>query len=317
VATIEVSEDALRRAASGEVFARAVQFVDAGKVGDLRAGGTVMSAIVAGIPVRVRILAGGIEGRCECVVSGGGPCAHAVAAALAWVREGEDEDAPDLFGVLRLQSRDWLASRLADLAAGDPALAALLLAEAEDAESSEAVADLRDGLDEALDELGEDAAEQGEYAEWYPDCGALDDLIEEAEDFLDDAPDAVRELADHVITRIEGVLDYENCFGSDLTEALERAQELHLQACRAGSPDVSRLAGRLVTGALEGGWGIFTDGIARYADVLGPAGLARCRELMARQTGERRGLEELRASLARAEKGLAQEPLAEEADVEP
>ena len=168
VATIEVSEDALRRAASGEVFARAVQFVDAGKVGDLRAGG----------------------------------------------------------------------------------------------------------------------------------------------------PDAVRELADHVITRIEGVLDYENCFGSDLTEALERAQELHLQACRAGSPDVSRLAGRLVTGALEGGWGVFTDGIARYADVLGPAGLARCRELLARQTGERHGLEELRASLARAEKGLAQEPLAEEADVE-
>jgi len=41
VATIEVSEDAVRRAASGEVFARAVELVDAGKVGDLRAGGTV------------------------------------------------------------------------------------------------------------------------------------------------------------------------------------------------------------------------------------------------------------------------------------
>jgi hypothetical protein len=115
---------------------------------------------------------------------------------------------------------------------------------------------------------------------------------------------------------MKGMLDYENCFGSDLTEALERAQELHLQACRAGSPDVSRLAERLVTGALEGGWGVFTDGIARYADVLGPAGLARCSELLARQTGKRHGLEELRASRARAEKGVAQESLAEEAGIE-
>jgi hypothetical protein len=79
---------------------------------------------------------------------------------------------------------------------------------------------------------------------------------------------------------------------------------------------VSRLAERLVTGALEGGWGVFTDGIVRYADVLGPAGLARCRELLARQTGKRHGLEELRASLARAEKGLAQSSLAEEAGIE-
>ncbi len=306
-----MSEDALRRAASGEVFARAVELVDAGKVGDLRAGGTVMSAIVAGIPVSVRILAGGIEG--QCAVREGGPCAHAVAAALAWVREGQDEDAPDLYSLLRLQSRDWLASRLANLAAGDPALAALLLAEAADAESPEAVGGLRDELDEVLDELEDDAAEQGEYAEWYPDCEALDELIEEAGEFLDDAPDEVRELADHVITRIEGLLDYENCFGSDLTGALEQAQELHLEACQAGSPDVSRLAERLVTGALDGGWGVFTDGIARYAHVLGPAGLARCRELLARQAGKRPGLKELRESLARAEQAIAEEALAAEA----
>jgi uncharacterized Zn finger protein len=313
VAIIEVSEEGLRRAARGDVYARAVELVDAGKVGDLRAGGTVLSAIVGGIPVSVRILAGGIEGRCECVTSTGDLCVHAVAAALAWVREGQDEDAPDLYGVLRLQSRDWLASRLADLAAGDPALTALLLAEAAEAESFEAVAGLRDELDEVLDELEEDAAEQGEYAEWYPDCEALDEMIEDAGEFVDDAPDDIRELADHVIMRIEGLLDYQNCFGSDLTGALEQAQELHWQACRAGSPDVSRLAERLVTGALESGWGVFTDGIAKYADVLGPAGLARCRELLARQTGERHGLGELRDSLARAENARAGGVLAEEA----
>ena len=316
MATIRVSEEGLRRAAGGEVFARAVELVDADKVADLRVGGTLMSAIVAGVLVRVRILAGGIEGQCQCVVPEAGPCAHAVAAALAWVRAGRDEDAPDLYGVLRLQSRDWLASRLADLAAGDPALTALLLAEAVGAESSEALEDLRDELDDVLDELEEEAADQGEYAEWYPDCEALDELIEEAEEFSGDAPDAVRELADHVITRVEGLLDYENCFGSDLTGALERAQEVHLEACRAGSPDVSRLAERLVAGALEGGWGVFTDGIAKYADVLGRDGLARCRELLARQTGKRDGLPELRESLARAEEAIARQAIAGEAGIE-
>lgn len=60
------------------------------------------------------------------------------------------------------------------------------------------------------------------------------------------------------------------------------------------------LAERLVNGALDSGWGVFTDAIARYADILGPAGLARCRELLERQQEKRHGREELRASLARA-----------------
>jgi hypothetical protein len=51
-----------------------------------------------------------------------------------------------------------------------------------------------------------------------------------------DAPDAVRELADHVITRTERLLNYENCYGEGITEALEKAQDVHLAACEAGRP---------------------------------------------------------------------------------
>jgi hypothetical protein len=44
----------------------------------------------------------------------------------------------------------------------------------------------------------------------------------------------VREPADHLIGRIERILNYENCYGYGMTEALTRAEDLHLDACRAG-----------------------------------------------------------------------------------
>jgi hypothetical protein len=95
-----------------------------------------------------------------------------------------------------------------------------------------------------------------------------------------DAPDAVRELADHVITRTERLLNYENCYSEGITEALEKAQDVHLAACEAGTPGLEAPAQRLATGALETGWGVSRDGPAKYVGVLGAAGLARYRELL-------------------------------------
>jgi hypothetical protein len=125
-----------------------------------------------------------------------------------------------------------------------------------------------------LDELEDEASNLGLYDEWYPDGETLNELLDEAAEFVPDAPDAVRELADHVITRTERLLNYENCYGEGITEALEKAQDVHLAACEAGTPDPEALAERLAAGALESGWGVFRDGPARYARVLGAAGLA-------------------------------------------
>ena len=228
MAVIEVSEDALRTVAGVEIYARAVEL--AGTVSDLRVAGTLLNAMVAGVPVSVRLLDGRIEGRCECDVPGGGPCAHAVAAALAWVQSGRDEDQPDLLEVLLTQSPEWLATRLAAIASDNAELTALLLAEALDPVAADAIAELRYDLDEELGELEEDAASQGDHGKWYPDAAYLAEMIEEAGEFLADAPDDVRELADHMITRIERLLDYANCCGSELTEALESARDLHGEA---------------------------------------------------------------------------------------
>jgi uncharacterized Zn finger protein len=278
MAVIEVSEDALRRGASDEVYSRAVGLV--GTVSDLRVAGTFLNATVSGVPTSVRLLDGGIEGRCECDGPDRGPCAHAVAAALAWLQGGQDEDAPELLEVLVTQSPEWLATRLAAIASGNAELTALLLAEAVDPDTAGAIAELRDELDEELAALEEDAAAPGNHGAWDPDAGNLAEMIEEAREFINDAPDDVRELADHVITRIERLLDHKNGQDCELTGALGLAQDLHRSACRAGYPDVVVLAERLVTGGLDSRWGVFTDAIARYADVLGPAGLARCQELL-------------------------------------
>jgi len=272
-------------------------------VSGLRAGGPVISATVDGVPVSVRILPDGIVGQCRCPAHG--LCAHAAAAVLAWVRTGTDADEPDLFEVLRMQDQDWLAARLAELAAADPALAGRLLAEAGDGQALQDMAGLRAELEEVLDELEDEASSLGLYDEWYPDGEALDELLDEAAEFVPDAPDAVRELADHVITRTEQLLNYENCYGEGITEALEKAQDVHLAACEAGTPDPEALAERLAAGALESGWGVFRDGPARYARVLGAAGLARYRELLANAPARQHGQDELWTSLHRAETAQA------------
>jgi len=262
-----------------------------------------------GLRTRVCVRVDG--GRAECrdtsevrPASADGLCAHAVAAALAWVRTGTDADEPDLFEVLRMQDPDWLATRLAELAAAAPALAERLLAEAEDGEALEDVAGLRAELNEVLDELEDEASSLGLYDEWYPDGEALDGLLDEAAEFVPDAPDAVRELADHVITRTERLLNYENCYGEGIAEALEKAQDVHLAACEAGTPDPEALAERLATGAL-GGWGVFRDGPAKYACILGAAGLTRYRELLANAPAGQHGQDALWTSLHRAEKAHA------------
>jgi hypothetical protein len=59
-----------------------------------------------------------------------------------------------------------------------------------------------------------------------------------------------------------------------------------------------RLAERLVNGTLRSGWGSLASALPEYAGVLGPTGLARCRELAAQATGTSDSLQTLRKSPA-------------------
>lgn len=300
-----MSEESLRLIASDEALGQAAELVDGGMVADVRLDGLVVFATVSGTPVSVRVLEDALAFQCPCPDDA--PCVHAVAAALAWVRAGADEETPDLLAVLKEQSTAWLALRLAAIADGNAELTQLLLAEAVDPEVPGALAELRAELESAFDVHEAEAAAEAEddYGEWYPDFEEVEALIEEAGTYLDDAPGELRDLADYAIARIEGLLDYENCYGGGPDDALEMAHALHLAACRAAPPDPVALADRLVSARLSTGWDIFTDGPAKYADVLGPAGLARCAELLGQQQGKKsHGLAGLRESLARAQAAL-------------
>ena len=297
MALIEVTEEWVRGLVDNAVFEQAAEWTD--KVTGLHVDGLLVEATVDGVPSGFRVLRRGIEGRCGCPRPA--PCAHVIAVALAWTRTGEAEQPRELFEVLRVQDRDWLAARLAELAVADPALAGRLLDAAEDADVLTEAADLRAEFDEVLDELEAEARDEGEHGEWYPDAEGLHELLDDAEALIDDAPDTVRDLADHLIERIERILDYSNCYGGGMTEALTRAEDLHLDACREGSPDPVRLAERLVSGALDSGWGSLDSALPEYAEVLGTAGLARCKELVAQASGTSHSLQTLRNSLARIE----------------
>ena len=252
VAVIEVSEESLRLIVGDEVLGQAAGLVDGGMVPDVRLDGLLVFATVAGTPVSVRVLEDALAWTCPCPDDA--PCGHAVAAAVAWVRTGADEETPDLLAVLQEQSTAWLALRLAAIADGNAELTRLLT-EAVDPEVPGALVELRAELESALDAHEGEAAREAEhgYGEWYPDFEGVEALIEEAGTYLEDAAGELRELADYMITRTEGLLDYENCYGSGPADALEMAHELHLAACRAAPPDPVTLADRLVSARLATG----------------------------------------------------------------
>ena len=114
VADIEVSEESLRLIVGDEVLGQAAGLVDGGMVADVRVDRLLVFATVAGTPVSVQVLEDALAWKCPC--SDGALCAHAVAAALAWVRTGADQGAHDLLAVLKEQSTAWLALRLAAIA---------------------------------------------------------------------------------------------------------------------------------------------------------------------------------------------------------
>jgi hypothetical protein len=91
MAQIEVTEESLRTAVDEEIFAQAV--VLAGKVAAFSAVGPQIEAIVDGTEVSVRVGPFGLDARCACPAAPypeTGPCPHAVAAVLTWVRAGPD-----------------------------------------------------------------------------------------------------------------------------------------------------------------------------------------------------------------------------------
>jgi hypothetical protein len=116
MARIEITEASLRADVGEDIFAQAVTLAD--KVAGISAVGPQIEAIVDGAEVSVQVRPGGLDARCACPAApypDGGPCPHAVAAVLTWVRAG-----PDPAAELRAELDDVLAGLAAEAGDCDP-----------------------------------------------------------------------------------------------------------------------------------------------------------------------------------------------------
>ena len=279
-------EKAVAGLASTPSYERGLAYLEAGRVGPLRASAGRVGATVQGSEdylVELRAKGGKLRFSCLCPIGREGAfCKHCVAVVLAWQREHGDP-APTLDDArahLETLPRDELVELLIDHAHDDEGLARKLLLRAATPTSGGAdVASLR--------ALIEQAFAHREFVPYREVWGYVRG-IEEATDVLEAQLELggggdVVNLAEHALKLAEGALDHVDDSGGQMGDAIARLEELHLNACIKAQPDPTALAERLFAWELDGPWDVLDQAVTRYAEVLGDAGLARYRELAAKE----------------------------------
>jgi len=233
---------------------------------------------------------GKIRYNCDCPVGQGGEfCKHCVAAALAWLRETEPRstrpgEAPPKRRSAIEDIRDYLASmepdQLIDLIVNacrrdDRMREKLLLA-------ARGRGDIRTASKTWKDALKRATAVRDcvDYVEMPYFVAGIRDVVNALDSWITDGRAAtVVELAEYAVARVESALGECDDSNGELGGLLAHIVELHLDACRAASPDPEPLAERLFERELNGHWDTFSSAAERYAEVLGESGLGRYRQL--------------------------------------
>lgn len=298
------SRSAIVALADPASFARGAAYAQDGRVEQLITSSDRMEATVRGSMPYVTALwvdGGGPAWSCTCPAGEDGTfCKHCVALALARQPElldrafdPEDEEDWEGIGVqaaagpgeeatLHAYVSGLSAERLAELllkqAEGDWRLRERLLAEAAAAAGSTVdLAGWRHRIDAAFATGG--YVEYAEAASWaHAVQGALDALAE----LLDlGHADAVVVLAEHAWRLVEDAVNEVDDSDGWLTDISDQLGDLHHQACAVAKVDSVALARRLVELELGSELDAFHRAAARYAGVLGDAGLAEYRRLIA------------------------------------
>ncbi len=268
--------------ASTPSYERGLAYLEAGRVGPLRASAERVGATVQGSEdylVELRAKDGKLRFSCSCPIGREGAfCKHCVAVVLAWQR-GHGDPVPTLDDArahLETLPQSELIELLIDHAHDDEALARkLLLRTARPTSAKADVASLRALIEQAL--------AHREFVPYREVSGYVRG-IEEATDVLEaqleqgDGGDVV-DLAEHALKLAEGALDHVDDSGGQMGDAIARLEELHLDACARAEIDQTALAERLFAWELDGPWDVLDQAVIRYAEALGDTGLARYREL--------------------------------------
>ena len=284
----------IRRWAGPRSYGRGEDYFQGGQVDGLK---TVKDRIVATVhgtyPYHVVLWDqdGDIGYDCDCPVGLDGDfCKHCVATALAWLAKTGKADTmasrkgrkkaggaltmKDVRAWLMLQKKEFLADMLVEAARGDNELGGRLILKAAAARGLN-LATYRNVIDSAI---GID--DFVDYEQMYDYSHGVDTAIDALTELLaENHADAVIELTEYALTRVERVIEYVDDSDGYMSLALEQLQELHLSACRKAKPDPVALAERLFNWELETDWDTFYNAITTYARVLGKSGIQRYREL--------------------------------------
>jgi uncharacterized Zn finger protein len=269
--------------ASAPSYERGLAYLEAGRVGPLRASAGRVGATVQGSEsylVELRAEGEKLRFSCSCPIGREGAfCKHCVAVALTRLGE-HGEPTPTLDDArshLESLSQGELVELLIEHAHDDEALARKLLLRAARPASAEAadVASMR-----ALIEQAFAYREFVPYREVWGYVRGIDEVIDVLEALLEQGRGGgVVELAEHALKLAERALDHIDDSDGQMGDAIARIEELHLDSCSRARPDPTALAERLFAWELDGPWDVFDQAVIRYAEVLGDAGLARYREL--------------------------------------
>ena len=282
-----LTEAAIRKAADPQSFTRGQAYFASGHVRRLVIEGPKVTARVDGTAsyrVKLALTTSGLTGQCSCPYDTF--CKHCVATAFAWLRKGgkpgatAPKRAVDLEKFLLAQKRSWLTDQLMQAASTDP----LLLARLEVAAGAE-VSSAYDP--NALQERLDRAIGVPNYVDHYESASYfenVDDAIDEVASVAESFPDVAIDVAEYALELLEDAAErIEDMDGVD--SAIGRLEEIHFAACSAGSPDPVELATRLASRALDSQGEVFVSALPDYAPILGPAGMARYRELVEAGSG--------------------------------
>ncbi|HEX3789327.1 MAG TPA: hypothetical protein VHW44_15795 [Pseudonocardiaceae bacterium] len=298
---VRIDADTLSALVGEELVALGREHLDQGRVEGVRAedGGATAVLVDPGqgrLEVWAGVLNGEFSAECDGVGEAEGElCGHAVAVALAGLRDGVafssvptreryvDQDVRDFATIARGLTRGKLIDLVSRRAADDRYLGALLrTAAGEQAEVGEEqiaagrqlVADMIEMIDDGhswdprgLVKLGTNLLTELEVMAAHPVSEQLVVLIE----------DTIEEWA-----RVPSYMaDWEN-LDEDVEEIGNALADLHLRACAAADLDPLELAARLAELVADAESDTYLDAPDGYADILGPEGIAEYKNLIAR-----------------------------------
>ncbi|WP_324338216.1 SWIM zinc finger family protein [Baekduia sp.] len=278
-----LDEEVLAGLAGPRSFARGLGYAADGAVAGLRVAGEVVEATVQGTHayrVRLGVGTGGrVEHSCSCPAAEDGACCkHCVAVGLRWLRghDGADEEQV-LRAYLHGLGVDGLVDLVVEQAGVDLRFGERLAARAlRAADGPVDMGACRALLDRAMRVRG-----YVDYQEAWGFFQGVEDAIDTIAELLEDGHSGeVVELCEHAAGLLDATVGEVDDSDGGTMDALGRLEELHLAACAGVDVDPVALAERLFSMAMASELDTFSEAPQRYAEILGPEGLARFGELV-------------------------------------